>query len=48
MKLISVESLNKIKKIKGYAGLDYEVATSVGHIRDLVVNKETGSIGVDR
>ncbi|TDN39835.1 type I DNA topoisomerase [Hymenobacter sp. UV11] len=48
MKLIIVESPNKIKKIKGYAGPDYEVAASVGHIRDLVVDKETGSIGVDR
>lgn len=48
MKLIIVESPNKIKKIKGYAGPEYEVAASVGHIRDLVVNKETGSIGVDR
>jgi DNA topoisomerase-1 len=48
VKLIIVESPNKIKKIKGYAGPEYEVAASVGHIRDLVVNKETGSIGVDR
>lgn len=47
-KLIIVESPNKIAKIKGYAGSDYEVAASVGHIRDLVVNNETGSIGIDR
>lgn len=46
MKLIIVESPNKIKKIKGYAGPDYEVAASVGHIRDLPVGG--GDIGIDR
>jgi DNA topoisomerase-1 len=46
MKLIIVESPNKIKKIKGYAGPDWEVAASVGHIRDLPVNGS--DIGIDR
>lgn len=46
MKLIIVESPNKIKKIKGFAGVDYEVAASVGHIRDLPVGG--GDIGIDR
>ncbi len=46
MKLIIVESPNKIKKIKGYAGPDYEVAASVGHIRDLPVGG--GDLGIDR
>lgn len=46
VKLIIVESPNKIKKIKGYAGPDYEVAASVGHIRDLPVGG--GDIGIDR
>jgi DNA topoisomerase-1 len=46
MKLIIVESPNKIKKIKGFAGGDYEVAASVGHIRDLPVGG--GDIGIDR
>ncbi|MBF9223374.1 type I DNA topoisomerase [Hymenobacter ruricola] len=46
MKLIIVESPNKIKKIKGYAGPDYEVAASVGHIRDLPVGG--ADIGIDR
>ena len=46
MKLIIVESPNKIKKIKGYAGSEYEVAASVGHIRDLPVGG--GDIGIDR
>ncbi len=48
MNLIIVESPNKIAKIKGYAGPGWEVAASVGHIRDLVVNNDTGSIGIDR
>jgi DNA topoisomerase-1 len=49
MKLIIVESPNKIKKIKGYAGSEYEVAASVGHIRDVVNDPEqAGHIGVDR
>ncbi len=46
MKLIIVESPNKIKKIKGYAGPEYDVAASVGHIRDLPVGG--GDIGIDR
>ena len=48
MKLIIVESPNKIKKIKGYAGPEYEVAASVGHIRDLVKDDEQGTFGIDR
>jgi len=43
MKLIIVESPNKIKKVKCYAGPAYEVAASVGHIRDL-----GGDLGIDR
>jgi DNA topoisomerase-1 len=46
MKLIIVETPNKIKKIKVYAGPDYEVAASVGHIWDLPVGG--GDICIDR
>jgi DNA topoisomerase-1 len=46
MKLIIVETPNKIKKIKVYAGPDYEVGASVGHIRDLPVGG--GDICIDR
>ncbi|MDJ1497586.1 type I DNA topoisomerase [Cytophagaceae bacterium DM2B3-1] len=35
MKLLIVESPNKIKKIKAILGSGWEVAASVGHIRDL-------------
>ncbi|MCL2595576.1 MAG: type I DNA topoisomerase [Promicromonosporaceae bacterium] len=34
-KLVIVESPTKARKIAGYLGNDYEVASSVGHIRDL-------------
>lgn len=44
MKLLIVESPNKIKKIKAILGPDYEVAASVGHIRDLL----KGELSVDR
>ncbi len=37
VKLMIVESPNKIKKIKGILGSGWEVAASVGHIRDLPV-----------
>lgn len=39
MKLLIVESPNKIKKIKGYLGDGWNVAASVGHIRDLPTNE---------
>jgi len=35
MNLLIVESPGKIKKIEAYAGLDFKVMASVGHIRDL-------------
>ena len=35
MKLVIVESPNKVAKIKGFLGADYRVAASFGHIRDL-------------
>ncbi|CCH57582.1 DNA topoisomerase I (plasmid) [Fibrisoma limi BUZ 3] len=41
MKLLIVESPNKIKKLKSLLGSGYEVAASVGHIRDLPA-KELG------
>lgn len=41
MKLMIVESPNKIKKIKSYLGDDWRVSASIGHIRDLPV-KEMG------
>lgn len=47
MKLLIVESPNKIKKLKALLGAGYEVAASVGHIRDLPskelgINREAG------
>jgi len=41
MKLMIVESPNKVKKIKGYLGDGWRVSASVGHIRDLP-DKEMG------
>ncbi|MDA0115946.1 type I DNA topoisomerase [Vibrio sp. 2art] len=41
MKLMIVESPNKVKKIKGYLGEGWRVSASVGHIRDLP-DKEMG------
>ncbi|MFH2201651.1 MAG: type I DNA topoisomerase [Elusimicrobiota bacterium] len=35
MKLVIVESPNKIRKIRGYLGPDYNIAASFGHVRDL-------------
>jgi DNA topoisomerase-1 len=35
VKLVIVESPNKVAKIKGFLGADYRVAASFGHIRDL-------------
>lgn len=46
MKLIIVESPNKIATIKKYVGPGYEVAASVGHIADLSTKDSTG-LGVD-
>ena len=42
MKLMIVESPNKIKKIKAILGSGWDVAASIGHIRDLPVK----SLGV--
>ncbi|MEX0913633.1 MAG: type I DNA topoisomerase [Demequina sp.] len=50
-KLVIVESPTKSRTIGGYLGDDYEVVSSVGHIRDLPqpselpANKREGSIG---
>ena len=41
--LVVVESPNKVKKIQEYLTLDYEVISSVGHIRDLS-KKHKGSL----
>lgn len=35
MKLVIVESPNKVKKIRGFLGSQYRVAASFGHVRDL-------------
>jgi Toprim domain len=43
MKLMIVESPNKIKKIKAILGCGWDVAASVGHIRDLPVK----SLGIE-
>ena len=40
-KLLIVESPGKVKKIQGFLGSDWQVAASVGHVRDLPV-KEMG------
>src|SRR5690554_3556832 len=50
-KLVIVESPTKSRTIAGYLGDDYEVVSSVGHIRDLPqpselpADKKTGSLG---
>lgn len=44
MKLLIVESPGKIKKIKSILGADWDVAASVGHIRDLPKK----SLGIDK
>ena len=50
-KLVIVESPTKMKSIAGYLGDDYEVLSSVGHIRDLIepknlpADKKVGSLG---
>lgn len=44
MKLLIVESPNKIKKLKSLLGPGFEVAASVGHIRDLPAKE----LGIDR
>lgn len=46
MKLLIVESPNKIKKIKALLGSDWDVAASVGHIRDLPAMGE--GLGIDK
>jgi len=43
MKLVIVESPNKVGKIKGFLGSEYRVAASFGHIRDL---PSTGDLAV--
>ncbi|NRA38923.1 MAG: type I DNA topoisomerase [Planctomycetes bacterium] len=43
MKLVVVESPNKVKKISSFLGDGYKVGASVGHIRDLPA---TGDLGV--
>ncbi len=44
MKLVVVESPNKVKKIRSFLGNDYNVGASFGHIRDLPAK---GDLGVD-
>lgn len=44
MKLLIVESPGKIKKIKSILGSDWDVAASIGHIRDLPKK----SLGIDK
>ena len=41
--LVIIESPNKIKKLSEFLGKDYEVTSSVGHIRDL----EKKDLGID-
>jgi len=43
MKLVIVESPNKVGKIKGFLGPEYRVAASFGHVRDL---PSTGDLAV--
>ncbi len=43
MKLVIVESPNKVAKIKSFLGSDYRVAASFGHVRDL---PSTGDLAV--
>ncbi|MFW5844750.1 MAG: type I DNA topoisomerase [Planctomycetota bacterium] len=45
MRLLIVESPNKIKKIRGFLPKDFHVAASIGHIRDLPITDD-GSMGV--
>jgi DNA topoisomerase-1 len=45
-KLVIVESPAKSKTISQYLGNDYEVKSSVGHIRDLAI-KGKGGLGID-
>lgn len=46
MKLVIVESPNKIKTINQFLGDDFKVMASVGHVRDLAT-KGKGGLGVD-
>lgn len=46
MKLLIVESPAKSKTIENYLGSEYQVASSIGHIRDLTI-KGKGGFGVD-
>lgn len=46
MKLVIVESPNKIRTINQFLGDDYKVMASVGHVRDLAT-KGKGGLGVD-
>ena len=43
MKLVIVESPNKVRKIKDFLGAGYKVAASFGHVRDLPA---TGDLAV--
>ncbi len=44
MKLVIVESPNKVRKIKDFLGSEYQVAASFGHVRDL---PPTGGLSVE-
>ncbi len=46
-KLIIVESPNKIEKIKSFLGKDWDVTSSVGHIRDLKIWGTRMNLGIN-